>query len=407
MKKSAIILTLLVTATLSFGANCYWKPVVGSDVFSTTANWSPAYTSSSDSLFIIADDVNYPTAVTTAKLTEGWGNSGATNDALYVGLNWEGSMEVACGTATAYFKSIIIGDAKRYADVPASYMTVSSGTIARYSGDTGYLTVGRNNVSGNVNYGEGYLNITNSGNVNMDRMTVGEQKSGTQPPGVGHVILQDNGSIYLPCEKTFSPTSYVGLRINSGDFTWIDNGTSTVTTGSLSLGIAGGDAKLIFQSSDNYFGVDGQGINIFENNLSADGMATFYPTGRIDVTGLADAADWVTIITAVNGFSFYDPSISLDNLLTKESIAEGWVCQIYGVSGAFALQVKQVARTADIDGNGKVNFIDFNLLANAWQTEIGDADWNVKCDISVPGDNKIDNLDLAVFAEAWLNGFTE
>jgi len=53
-----------------------------------------------------------------------------------------------------------------------------------------------------------------------------------------------------------------------------------------------------------------------------------------------------------------------------------------------------------------VDFIDFAILASAWQTEPDDPHWNQVCDISQPKDNFIDELDLAVFCENWLEATT-
>jgi hypothetical protein len=49
-----------------------------------------------------------------------------------------------------------------------------------------------------------------------------------------------------------------------------------------------------------------------------------------------------------------------------------------------------------------VDFADFAVLASAWQSEPSDPDWNPACDISQPKDNFIDELDLAIFCENWL-----
>jgi hypothetical protein len=49
-----------------------------------------------------------------------------------------------------------------------------------------------------------------------------------------------------------------------------------------------------------------------------------------------------------------------------------------------------------------VNFLDFAVLADAWQSVHTDDDWNEDCDISTPNDNKIDFKDFAVFAGNWL-----
>jgi hypothetical protein len=57
---------------------------------------------------------------------------------------------------------------------------------------------------------------------------------------------------------------------------------------------------------------------------------------------------------------------------------------------------------ADIDGDDKVNFTDLSVLALAWLTEIGDADWNSAANISTPADAFIDNKDLSVLVGHWL-----
>jgi hypothetical protein len=53
-----------------------------------------------------------------------------------------------------------------------------------------------------------------------------------------------------------------------------------------------------------------------------------------------------------------------------------------------------------------IDFADFVILASVWQSEPSDPDWNAACDISQPKDNFIDELDLAVFCENWLEGTT-
>jgi hypothetical protein len=58
---------------------------------------------------------------------------------------------------------------------------------------------------------------------------------------------------------------------------------------------------------------------------------------------------------------------------------------------------------ADIDTDGFVDFKDFAILAAAWFSEPGDDNWNAACDISMSKDNIIDEYDLAVFCDNWLN----
>jgi hypothetical protein len=165
----------------------------------------------------------------------------------------------------------------------------------------------------------------------MDRMTIGELRSGNTVAGEGHVLLQNDGVINLPCQKTFDPVSYVGLRVNNGDFTWNDNGNSTVTTGFLSVNTG----TLIFQSTDNSFGTDGKGIVVNSGMPAGPGAAVFSTNALVDVTGLADTTNWVTLVTAASGITLEDTS-----LLTSASIAEGWGYRVLDLGGgAAALQV--------------------------------------------------------------------
>ncbi|MHC4498453.1 MAG: choice-of-anchor Q domain-containing protein, partial [Planctomycetota bacterium] len=56
----------------------------------------------------------------------------------------------------------------------------------------------------------------------------------------------------------------------------------------------------------------------------------------------------------------------------------------------------------DFDLRGSVNLLDFAILASAWLTVPGDAEWNSACDISIPPDDLINVFDASVFMENWL-----
>jgi len=49
-----------------------------------------------------------------------------------------------------------------------------------------------------------------------------------------------------------------------------------------------------------------------------------------------------------------------------------------------------------------VDLTDFSILASSWRSTAGEIYWNRDCDISDPNDNVIDELDLVVFCENWL-----
>jgi hypothetical protein len=60
--------------------------------------------------------------------------------------------------------------------------------------------------------------------------------------------------------------------------------------------------------------------------------------------------------------------------------------------------------SSDFDGDSDVDGTDFAILANAWASSIGDANWNPACDISCPKDATVGIGDLATFARSWLAG---
>jgi len=57
----------------------------------------------------------------------------------------------------------------------------------------------------------------------------------------------------------------------------------------------------------------------------------------------------------------------------------------------------------DFNCDGNIDQHDFSIFASAWLTEADDIKWNPVCDISLPVDNFIDILDLAVLADNYLS----
>jgi hypothetical protein len=58
----------------------------------------------------------------------------------------------------------------------------------------------------------------------------------------------------------------------------------------------------------------------------------------------------------------------------------------------------------DFDGQCDVDMVDYAILTLACSTEDGDVRWNPDCDISIPADNSVNMLDIAVFIKYWLAG---
>ncbi len=57
---------------------------------------------------------------------------------------------------------------------------------------------------------------------------------------------------------------------------------------------------------------------------------------------------------------------------------------------------------SDLNESGWIDFIDFAIMANAWQTIDTDPNWNPNCDIAQPKDDLIDESDLREITQTWL-----
>ena len=71
-------------------------------------------------------------------------------------------------------------------------------------------------------------------------------------------------------------------------------------------------------------------------------------------------------------------------------------------TGAGIELVNALPGYADLDGDNYVDFNDFAVFAAAWRSTTGSPNWNADCDISMPSDGVIDELDLAIFCDNWL-----
>jgi len=67
-------------------------------------------------------------------------------------------------------------------------------------------------------------------------------------------------------------------------------------------------------------------------------------------------------------------------------------------------QHRPAAVIGDFQFDCDVDFSDFAILADAWLSGAGDDNWCLDCDISEPGDNIINALDLMIFTNNWLEG---
>ena len=73
------------------------------------------------------------------------------------------------------------------------------------------------------------------------------------------------------------------------------------------------------------------------------------------------------------------------------------------VEGTGIELVTEPGIVGDFYRDGVVDFKDFAVLAAAWGSQAGDANWDAACDMSMPIDGIIDEYDLAELCENWLS----
>lgn len=84
----------------------------------------------------------------------------------------------------------------------------------------------------------------------------------------------------------------------------------------------------------------------------------------------------------------------------KNKTFSGWNIDDVSVIG----QYQGLVIAGDFKLDCDVDFSDFSVLADAWLSGLGDSNFCLPCDISVPKDDIINILDLRIFANNWLEG---
>jgi len=91
--------------------------------------------------------------------------------------------------------------------------------------------------------------------------------------------------------------------------------------------------------------------------------------------------------------------LKLDNIIIDHSTPD-WTYFTWDVTW----EIWGFEKSADLNRDGKVNFLDFSILASAWNSQAGQPHWNPICDIYLPENNQINLYDLQQFCSNWLYG---
>ena len=117
----------------------------------------------------------------------------------------------------------------------------------------------------------------------------------------------------------------------------------------------------------------------------------------VDIPGSGDFADAAVV--------HIDPGSWPDwaNYDSNHPVYDAWVTE---GSGGFDLEAVGVLHEqryrADINLDGRVDWFDFAIFAQAWQSHFGQSRWLRRCDLAGPGDLIVDIADLKVLAGQWL-----
>ncbi len=117
----------------------------------------------------------------------------------------------------------------------------------------------------------------------------------------------------------------------------------------------------------------------------------------VDIPGTGDFVDEATRFIDPNSGGDYEPYGVNHSIYDPYPTAQsaGFDLEAIGV-------LHEQQYSADISLDGAVDLTDYYLLVQAWQSHFGEANYNGRCDLALPKDNRVDVLDLAVFYEQWL-----
>jgi len=164
--------------------------------------------------------------------------------------------------------------------------------------------------------------------------------------------------------------------------------------------------------------------NLAGKHPNAGGICTGTPFDLKEIAGdpdvvsaLVDINDirYLRIVDVPGSGDFYDDAVLhidagtwpvWDFYADNHPIYDAWDASTApDPSGGFDLEAVGVLReqvhAADIDLNGVVDVVDFELLISALDNRFGESGWVARCDLVKPKDLIVDVLDFDVFVDQW------
>jgi hypothetical protein len=169
----------------------------------------------------------------------------------------------------------------------------------------------------------------------------------------------------------------------------------------------------------------GNVYNLAGKHPNANGVCTGTPFDLKDIVdhpdvvlGLVDVNDinYVRIVDVPGSGDFHDDAVMhidagtwpvWDFYADNHPIYDAWDASPAAPdpSGGFDLEaigvLKEQEYAADIDLNGIVDVVDFELFISALERRFGEPGWIARCDLAEPEDLVVDVTDLNVFVDQW------
>lgn len=128
-------------------------------------------------------------------------------------------------------------------------------------------------------------------------------------------------------------------------------------------------------------------------------LAEFTSNGNVESDTIVKSPGIAEGYPDFYGCIITDFVLKLDNIIIDHSTPD-----VTYFTWDVTWEIWGIEKSADLNRDGKVNLLDFSILASAWNSQAGQPRWNPLCDIYLPEDNHINLYDLQQFCSDWLYG---
>jgi len=221
--------------------------------------------------------------------------------------------------------------------------------------------------------------------------------------GTGDMIGGLVGGNYGPITNCYSSSSVSGMSVVGGLVGFNDPAAPEISSCYSTGSVSGGDCVGGLVGFNMLCPI----INCYSTG-NVSGQSNFGGLVGFNAMGTVAKSFWDIETSDCNTSSGGTPKTTAEMKTKSTFIDAGWdFVNIWDIcEGTSYPRLRWQIPGGDFLCPYGVDFADFAILASAWRSNPNDPRWNPACDISKPKDSVIDELDLAVLCENWLDGTT-